>query len=125
MLNAGTTALNHFKKVTLIVDDGTEREFDITEGYPTVYQAKDGIRHADTPMPIEVRIQPCEGEDSQICTRLYTSEDIVPLLRHLRSELLLLLQAAIVNEKQRKALEDMVSEKIDKTQMDLFRRDWV
>lgn len=126
MSNTDASGLNHTLKATLIVPlgNGAERRL-VIEGYPSEYPliATDDstkTRRVGVPLPKYILLGSGDtGEEHW----LYSSDDIFPNLNWLKSEVQNILEAILVNDKQRQAAGRLVKGAFDKTERALIQRD--
>ena len=114
MSNTANAELNHITKTTLTVDCGDHCECIAINGYPNKYdESACGAQRLGIPAPTAIEFE-CEGECAER-HNLYTDREIYDRVQTLFTRVQTVLQASVVNEKQRAALTEIVRDYFDET----------
>lgn len=119
MSNTDSSALNHTTETTLIVDCGNHTDGILIPNYPmldsnAVIPSTKTYSHA-LPCAIEFK-----ASNSVTRIKLLVLDEVMQHIEQLGESVKTILQASVVNEKQRKALEDIVNDYIHKSIAQLF-----
>lgn len=122
MTNTVSTELTHNVKTTLIVDYGKHCQEIELPTYQTSYD-KDTLLSIDKdinhPTPIAVEF---DSSKSHHRIGLFSCHEVAFMVEELRTSVSNILQASIVNEKQRLALEQIVNKDFDKVKAKVYNR---
>lgn len=120
MSNAEPSDLTHNYTTTLIVDCGGTCQSIVIPSYPTEYDKGACLpvgKNPDHPTPIAVEFD-TTGEHSRV--GLYSNNEIGMILNTLQDSMQNILQAGIVNEKQRQALAQIVAKEFNTVKNEIY-----
>lgn len=112
MSNPDKSELKHNLEVNLIVDCGDHQETIPVPNYPALTEQRyQGVGTPATPGYLSA-MQYKEGGATWTSISLFTPNDIALELTNLEGKLSTIMRTAIVNDKQRQAVEQLISEAV-------------